>query len=189
MGSIKTSLYLPTTTANHRPQTESIWTLCLCFYVEEIPDIMTREVMSQRRLPGWIQQSQARTRTPNLPCILFLLVPLQVTLPSLTQRKCSSCPPSYWLSTDSHQIHSALLGSSAGKKSACNVGDLGSIPGLGKSSGEGNSYPLQYSGLENSMDLVVCGVAKSRTWLSNFLFHFLPPNLKDATPTPMACHL
>ena len=40
---------------------------------------------------------------------------------------------------------------SAGKKSTCNVGDLGSIPGLGRSLGEGNSYPLQYSGLENFM--------------------------------------
>jgi len=39
---------------------------------------------------------------------------------------------------------------SAGKESACNVGDLGSIPGLGRSPGEGNGYPLQYSGLENS---------------------------------------
>ena len=43
-------------------------------------------------------------------------------------------------------------GGSAGKESACNAGDLGSIPGLGSSSGEGNGYPLQYSGLENSMD-------------------------------------
>ena len=41
---------------------------------------------------------------------------------------------------------------SAGKESACNVGDLGSIPGLGRSPGEGKGYPLQYSGLENSMD-------------------------------------
>ena len=41
---------------------------------------------------------------------------------------------------------------SAGKESACNVGDMGSIPGLGTSSGEGIGYPLQYSGLENSMD-------------------------------------
>ena len=41
---------------------------------------------------------------------------------------------------------------SAGKESACNVGDLGSIPGLGRSPGEGNNYPLQYSGPENSMD-------------------------------------
>ena len=45
-----------------------------------------------------------------------------------------------------------FLGSSAGKESACNLGDLGSIPGLGRSPGEGNCYPLQYSGLENSMD-------------------------------------
>ena len=40
---------------------------------------------------------------------------------------------------------------SAGKESACSVRDLGSIPGLGRSPGEGNGYPLQYSGLENSM--------------------------------------
>ena len=50
----------------------------------------------------------------------------------------------------------------------CNAGDLGSIPGLGRSPGEGNSYSLQYSGLENSMDCIVHGVAKSQTQLSNF---------------------
>ena len=60
---------------------------------------------------------------------------------------------------------------SAGKESACSVGDLGSIPGLGKSSGEGKGCPLQYSGLENSMDCIVHGVAKSRTRLSDFHFH------------------
>ena len=48
----------------------------------------------------------------------------------------------------------------AGRESACNVGDLGSIPGLGRSSGEGKGYPLQYSGLENSMDYTVDGVAE-----------------------------
>ena len=42
--------------------------------------------------------------------------------------------------------------SSVGKESCCNAGDLSSIPGLGRSPGEGNSYPLQYSGLENSID-------------------------------------
>ena len=57
-------------------------------------------------------------------------------------------------------------GGSAGKESACNAGDLGSIPGLVRSLGEGNSYPLQYSGLENSMDCIVPGVTKSRTQLS-----------------------
>ena len=49
---------------------------------------------------------------------------------------------------------------SAGKESACNVGDLGLIPGLGRSAGEGKGYPLQYSGLENSMDYTVHGVPK-----------------------------
>ena len=57
---------------------------------------------------------------------------------------------------------------SAGKESTCNAGDLGSIPGLGRSSGEGKGYPLQYSGLENSMDYTVHGVAKSQTQLSDF---------------------
>ena len=54
-------------------------------------------------------------------------------------------------------------GGSAGEKSACNVGDLGLIPGLGRSPGEGQGYPLQYSGLENPMDCVVHGVAESDT--------------------------
>ena len=51
------------------------------------------------------------------------------------------------------------------------LGDLSSIRGLGRSPGEGHSKPLQYSGLENPMDCIVHGVAKSRTRLSNF--HFL----------------
>ena len=60
---------------------------------------------------------------------------------------------------------------SAGKESACNVGDLGSILGLGRSPAEGKGYPLQYPGLKNSTDCVVHGMAKSQTRLSNF--HFL----------------
>ena len=62
---------------------------------------------------------------------------------------------------------------SAGKESACNVGDLGSVPGLGRSPGEGKGYPLQYSGLENSMDCIVHGMEKSRTGLSDFHFSLL----------------
>ena len=54
-------------------------------------------------------------------------------------------------------------GRSAGKESACNAADPGSIPGLGRSPGEGKSYPFQYSSLENSMDYKVHGVAKSQT--------------------------
>ena len=50
-----------------------------------------------------------------------------------------------------------------GKESACNAGDPGSIPGSGRSTDKGIGYPLQYSGLENSMDCRVYGLAKSRT--------------------------
>ena len=65
-----------------------------------------------------------------------------------------------------------FLCGSAGKESACNAGDLGLIHGLGTSLGDGKGYPLQYSGLENSMQCTVHGVAKSRIWLSDFHFHF-----------------
>ena len=51
--------------------------------------------------------------------------------------------------------------SSVGKESTCNAGDPGSIPGSGRSPVEGKGYPLQYSGLENSMDCIVHGVAES----------------------------
>ena len=53
--------------------------------------------------------------------------------------------------------------SSVGKESSCNAGNPGSIPGSGRSAGEGKGYPLQYSGLENSMDCVGHGVAESDT--------------------------
>ena len=72
-------------------------------------------------------------------------------------------------------------GGSEGKASACNAGDLGSIPGSGRSPGEGNGNPLQYSCLENSMDrgawwATVHGVAKSRTGLSGFTSQVILPS-------------
>ena len=71
--------------------------------------------------------------------------------------------------TDKHQcFHLGFPCGSAFKESACNAGDLGSIPGLGRSPREGKGYPLQYSGLENSMDCIVHGFAES-----DFHFHFL----------------
>ena len=85
---------------------------------------------------------------------------------------------------------------SAGKESICNMGDMGSIlwvrslgsslpiPGIGRSPGEGKGYPLQYSGLENSMDCVyiVHGVTKSQ-WLSNFHLHFQDSTAKRVKVT------
>ena len=80
----------------------------------------------------------------------------------------------HWL--DGHGFEQTLgvfLGfpcGSAGKESACNAGDLSSIPGLRSSPGEGKGYPLQYPGLENSRECIVHGVAKSQTWVRNFHF-------------------
>ena len=59
----------------------------------------------------------------------------------------------------------------AGREASRDAGDLGSIPGLRRSPGEGKGYQLQYSGLENSMDCIEHGVAKSWTQLSDFHHH------------------
>ena len=71
-------------------------------------------------------------------------------------------------------------GGSDGKESACNAGNLGLILGWGRSPGEGKSYSLQDSGLENSMDYIVLGVAKSWTRLSDFHLSFY--TLVQVTP-------
>ena len=80
---------------------------------------------------------------------------------------------------NSKQSMNVFPGGSVSKESACYAGDLGSIPGLGRSPGEGHGNPLQYSCLEHSMEFsrgawwaTVHGVAKSRTRLSDQHFHF-----------------
>ena len=65
-------------------------------------------------------------------------------------------------------------GGSAGKKSTCSVGELGSICGLGWSPGERIGYPLQYSGLENPIDCIVHDITKSHTQPNDFHFHLFP---------------
>ena len=94
----------------------------------------------------------------------YHISPNVLLLPLLTV--CSLAPPSPASKSWKLQVsldHQGFPGGSAGKEFPCNVGDLGSIPGLGRSSGEGKGYPLQYSGLENSMDCIVNGVTKSQT--------------------------
>ena len=76
--------------------------------------------------------------------------------------KGQSSQPAFASMRDPH-AHWGFPWGSAGKEFTCNARDLVSIPGLGRSPGEGKGYPLQYSGLENSMDCIVQGVAKSRT--------------------------
>ena len=70
---------------------------------------------------------------------------------------------------------------SAGKESTCGAGDLGLIPGLGRSPGEGKGHSLQYSGLENSTDCIVRGVAKSRTQLRDV--HFTSLHITNKSPS------
>ena len=84
-------------------------------------------------------------------------------------------------------IFSGFTCGSAGKQSAHNVGDQGSISGLGKIPGEGKGYPLQYSDLENSMDYIVHGIAKSRTRLNNFHFFFKVLFLLEYSRLTMLC--
>ena len=76
-------------------------------------------------------------------------------------------------------------GGSAGRGSACYMGDLGFIPGLERSPGEGKGYPLQYPGLENSMDCIVHGVAKGQTRLSDFHFYFVAYCSIEGSGTPL----
>ena len=83
----------------------------------------------------------------------------------------------------------AFPDSSVSKESACNAGDPGSIPGPGRSAGEGIGYPFLYSGLENFMDCIVHGVAKSQTRLSTFHLELLFLCPIDCTLSYFRCHL
>ena len=101
------------------------------------------------------------------PLYLILVEPLQ---PSLCLTVCMV----YFFHPVTFNL--GFPGASAGKESTYNAGDLGLIPGLGRSPGEGKGYPLQYSGLENSMDCIVHRVTKS--WIQPSNFHF-PFTLED----------
>ena len=148
----------------------------------DITEYVTR---LRRKLLHWFSQAGIRqlqhNTDPVTPSTRYLVSPLG--FPDNSVGKESACRrPRFnsWI----RKIHwrrdrlptPVFLGfpcGSAGKESACNVGDLGSIPGLGRSLQEGKGYPLQYSGLENSMDCIVHGVTKSRTQLSHFHFHLI----------------
>ena len=106
------------------------------------------------------------------PICLFLFLPLELDPQKITKINVSEV--NTYVSSRSFMVLGLTLKSlihfklifacgSIVKESACNVGDLGLIPGLGRSSGEGKGYPLQYSGLENPVDYIVHGVTKSRT--------------------------
>ena len=79
-----------------------------------------------------------------------------------------SCPPSL----GRERVGEGFPGGSVGKEPTCNVGDLGLVPGLGRSPGEGKGYPLQYSGLENSMDCSPWSHKESDMTGATSSFHF-----------------
>ena len=95
--------------------------------------------------------------------LLFCLFNLHAEMPGWMNHQLESRLPEEMPATSDMQVESYPKGSpggSAGEDSACNAGDLGSIPGLGRSPGGGKGCPLQYSGLENSMDYTVHGLCK-----------------------------
>ena len=109
----------------------------------------------------------------NKPCLvrlqnLFMTSNCLKPFPSISQRP-HFLQPVNW--SPAGTLTLPLLNSLIGKESTCNARDLGSISGLGRCPGEGKGYPLQYSGLENSMECIVHGVTQTDTRLSDF--HFL----------------
>ena len=129
---------------------------------------------------GWISlQSKGLSRVFSNTTVLcsrpqqipLLISPSHFSVPSESQHFFQ--PISWPRNAMTTWLRLGFPGGSAGKESVCNEEDLGSIPGLGRSPGEGKGYPLQYSGLKNSMDCIVHGVTKSWTQLSSFHFTWL----------------
>ena len=138
---------------------------CLVFF------ILTDPPLSQKKLhPFLIKWQKAKTNQ-------HMSVIIKSSNNSLTDQWVKNLPavqetPVQFLGWEDplekgKDAHSSILGlplcGSAGKESTCNAGDLSSIPELGRSPGEGKGYPLQYSGLENSMDCIGHGLSKSWT--------------------------
>ena len=108
-----------------------------------------------------------------MSCLKKNLHILSSFLPQIHKRICFQRGENFKSSiniSDLSRINCSLCGS-AGKESACSAGDLGLIPGLGRYPGKGKGYPLQYSGLKNSMDCIVHGVTESQTRLSDLHTH------------------
>ena len=148
-------------------------------WLDSITDAMNRWWRIGR--PGVLQSMGSQSQTwlgdwttttmwsiqENIPCTL------KKNICSVAFRWSALCIQfkTFW----SFKANVSLLGfpcGSAGKESACNSEDLASISGLGRSHREGKVYPLQYSGLENSMDSIAHGVTKSQIRLSDFHFHY-----------------
>ena len=99
-----------------------------------------------------------RGKEPSLHINFLLSQSRKTIFPELSNRLSLSVHRQSWVM---YPYLRGFSGGSAGKESACNERDPSSVPGLGRPPGEGTGYPLQYSGLENSIDCIVHGVIKS----------------------------
>ena len=146
-------------------QEERIWKLKKCSSSiskqEDLTKVMILTTPSKDNLSGEIQWgiTEYQFLVPGLErkgggnlAVLFTQVISDA--PNVTRKG------EFWIYAGSAPVTLGFICGSAG--------DLGSIPRLGRSHGEGKGYPLQYSSMENSMDYIVLGVAKSQTWLSYF---------------------
>ena len=139
-----------------------------------------------------IWNSLAEIPSPPLALFIVMLPKAHLILHSKMSGSRWVTTPS-WLSGSlrsflySYYLSEGFPCGSAGKESACNVGDLGSIPGLGRSPGKGKGCPLQYSSLENSTNCIVHGVAKSWTRLSDFHFHYLSESMLGKNEVIINC--
>ena len=150
--------------------------------------------MSTHTIPAFKERSMSVSVITNFWLLLywnesnsFSIISFEISLASLIAQLVKNLPAmqetpvQFWVGKIHWRrdrlptpVFLGFLCGSAGKESACNVGNLGLIPGLGRSPEEEKGYPLQYSGLENSMDYTVHGVTKSQTWLSDLYFtHYI----------------
>ena len=125
--------------------------------------------VAQRKRAGPITQ---RSMDRNHPLLRWGSFPPEEIFRSREESLLGNLPVYIFFSQVFRSLFWGSPGGSDGKESACNAGDQGLIPGLGRSPGEGNGYPLQYSCLENLMDrgawqATVHGIAKSQTQLSD----------------------
>ena len=136
--------------------------------------------MEADSLPAEPQGKPENTEVGSLSLLQWVFLTQQPTWGLLVE-DVFCLPPHTW----------GFPGGSDGKESTCNEGDLDLIPGLGRSPGERNGYPLQYSCLENPMDgrawqATVHGVAQSQTQLSDFTF-FLSLSFGEGNGNPLQC--
>ena len=125
---------------------EKSWHFTLSFLGETFSELYySLRLLSTRSHLLPIFFSQVSDLTQKVPPAYICLLPLRASYPINTLKS------TFFLAFVSQRTWN-FPGGSGGKESACNAGDLGLIPGLGRASGEGKGYPLQYYGLENSMD-------------------------------------